>query len=206
MAKDGCNFELTLIGDGPERSSLEALTESLGLSGRVTFAGELQRQRVDEELRTTDVVVMPSLWEETAGLAAMEQMMTGGRRRVRNWWVGRSGGRCRAQVLCGRRRRAIFPPLANCKSPQRTGAARFSGSMRALSQFSLDRLFLNITLCIANSLINGNRREFRLVRCNPISSRYPWRQEPYLEFVRTTEAAANWMAKAYKISPCSAWY
>ncbi|MGC2702733.1 MAG: glycosyltransferase family 4 protein [Candidatus Acidiferrales bacterium] len=78
LAKDGCNFELTLIGDGPERSSLEALTESLGLSGRVTFAGELQRQRVDEELRTTDVVVMPSLWEETAGLAAMEQMMTGG--------------------------------------------------------------------------------------------------------------------------------
>ncbi len=78
LAKSGCNFELTLIGDGPERSNLEALTAELGMAGRVTFAGQLQRQKVDELLLTTDVVVMPSLCEETAGLAAMEQMMTGG--------------------------------------------------------------------------------------------------------------------------------
>ena len=78
LAKDGCSFELTLIGDGPERRSLEALTAELGLVGRVKFAGELQRQQVDQLLRTMDVVVMPSLCEETAGLAAMEQMMTGG--------------------------------------------------------------------------------------------------------------------------------
>ena len=78
LAKTGCNFELALIGDGPERSNLESLTAELGLASRVTFAGELRRQQVDEILRTTDVVVMPSLCEETAGLAAMEQMMTGG--------------------------------------------------------------------------------------------------------------------------------
>ncbi|MGA9472571.1 MAG: glycosyltransferase family 4 protein, partial [Terriglobales bacterium] len=78
LAKTGCNFELNLIGDGPERSNLEALTADLGLAARVNFAGELQRQQVDHILRTTDVVVMPSLCEETAGLAAMEQMMTGG--------------------------------------------------------------------------------------------------------------------------------
>ena len=78
LNKTGCNFELTLIGDGPERANLETLTADLGLSGRVNFAGELQRQQVDQLLRTTDVVVMPSLCEETAGLAAMEQMMTGG--------------------------------------------------------------------------------------------------------------------------------
>lgn len=78
LAKTGCNFEITLVGDGPERSNLEALTAELGLTGRVTFAGELRRQQVDELLRSTDVVVMPSLCEETAGLAAMEQMMTSG--------------------------------------------------------------------------------------------------------------------------------
>jgi glycosyltransferase involved in cell wall biosynthesis len=78
LAKTGCNFELNLIGDGPERRNLEALTVDLGLAARVNFAGELQRQQVDHILRTTDVVVMPSLCEETAGLAAMEQMMTGG--------------------------------------------------------------------------------------------------------------------------------
>jgi glycosyltransferase involved in cell wall biosynthesis len=78
LAKGGSNFALTLIGDGPERANLEALTAELGIAGRVTFAGQLQRQQVDEILRTTDVVVMPSLCEETAGLAAMEQMMTAG--------------------------------------------------------------------------------------------------------------------------------
>jgi glycosyltransferase involved in cell wall biosynthesis len=78
LQDDGCKFDLTLIGDGPERSNLETLTKELSLTGCVTFAGELQRQDVDRVLRTTDVVVMPSLWEETAGLAAMEQMMTGG--------------------------------------------------------------------------------------------------------------------------------
>lgn len=78
LAKTGCDFELMLVGDGPERSKLEALTTQFGLTGRVAFAGELSRQQVDEILRTTDVVVMPSLCEETAGLAAMEQMMTGG--------------------------------------------------------------------------------------------------------------------------------
>ncbi len=78
LAKDGCNFELTLIGGGPERSNLEALTAESRSRRSREFAGELQRQQVDQVLRTTDVVVMPSLWEETAGLAAMEQMMTGG--------------------------------------------------------------------------------------------------------------------------------
>jgi glycosyltransferase involved in cell wall biosynthesis len=78
LKKDGCNFELTVIGDGPERSSLESLAENLKLGSCVTFAGELQRAEVDRLLRSIDVVVMPSLWEETAGLAAMEQMMTGG--------------------------------------------------------------------------------------------------------------------------------
>jgi glycosyltransferase involved in cell wall biosynthesis len=78
LQDDGCKFDLTLIGDGPERRNLESLTEDLKLTGCVTFAGELQRQDVDRILRTMDVVVMPSLWEETAGLAAIEQMMTGG--------------------------------------------------------------------------------------------------------------------------------
>ncbi len=45
--KSGCNFELTVIGDGPERSNLEAFTAELGMAGRVTFAGQLQRQKVE---------------------------------------------------------------------------------------------------------------------------------------------------------------
>ena len=51
----------------------------LGLQDRVTFTGELRgpdfRKRL---LRSVQVLVMPSRWEETAGLAAIEQMMRGG--------------------------------------------------------------------------------------------------------------------------------
>jgi glycosyltransferase involved in cell wall biosynthesis len=76
--EDGLAFQLTVMGDGPERSSLEALANEIGIGNSVTFAGEMQRQEVDQSLRKTDVVVMPSLCEETAGLAAIEQMMLGG--------------------------------------------------------------------------------------------------------------------------------
>jgi glycosyltransferase involved in cell wall biosynthesis len=78
LEKDGLPFRLTVIGDGPQRNNLEALANEIGIDHRVTLAGVMQRQQVDEALRMTDVVVMPSLWEETAGLAAIEQMMSGG--------------------------------------------------------------------------------------------------------------------------------
>jgi glycosyltransferase involved in cell wall biosynthesis len=74
----GYQFQLTLIGEGPERESLETLAKGLGIYDCVTFAGEMQRADVDRTLLSTDLVVMPSLWEETTGLAAVEQMMSGG--------------------------------------------------------------------------------------------------------------------------------
>ena len=78
LDEDGLAFHLTVMGDGPERSSLEALANEIRISDRVTFAGEMTRQDVGQALRNTDVVIMPSLCEETAGLAAIEQMMSGG--------------------------------------------------------------------------------------------------------------------------------
>lgn len=78
LKDDGLEFQLTVMGDGPERASLEALATEIRISDRVTFTGKMTRQEVDKALRDTDVVVMPSLCEETAGLAAMEQMMSGG--------------------------------------------------------------------------------------------------------------------------------
>jgi glycosyltransferase involved in cell wall biosynthesis len=78
LEEHGLTFHLTVMGDGPERSNLEALVNEIKLSDRVTFAGEMTRKEVDQALLNTDVVIMPSLCEETAGLAAIEQMMSGG--------------------------------------------------------------------------------------------------------------------------------
>ena len=74
----GFLFHLTFVGDGPDRSELEDLTRRLGLQARTTFLGELSGTGLEDAVRPLQVVVMPSRWEETAGLAVIEQMMRGG--------------------------------------------------------------------------------------------------------------------------------
>src|SRR5439155_2641889 len=63
------------IGDGPERGHLESLVRNLGLSDLVTFTGFLQGRALESTLAGVSAVVMPSVCEETAGLAAIEHMM-----------------------------------------------------------------------------------------------------------------------------------
>lgn len=70
-----CN--LTFVGEGPERQSLEGQVVQLGLRSYVRFAGLLTGRALNAETDQLDVVVMPSIWEETAGLAAIEHMMRG---------------------------------------------------------------------------------------------------------------------------------
>ena len=65
---------LTLIGDGPERSSLETQAERLGVQNAVEFAG-----RVDDpiaRLRDCDLFVLPSR-EEGMSVALLEAMALG---------------------------------------------------------------------------------------------------------------------------------
>jgi glycogen(starch) synthase len=70
-------FEIFFVGDGPERPKLEALAEQTGLREITHCTGFLSGSALAKELNSVDVVVMPSAWEETAGLAAIEQMMRG---------------------------------------------------------------------------------------------------------------------------------
>ncbi len=77
LKREGCEFDLLLIGDGPERPHLEGLIERAGLDSVVQITGFLQGAAFAKVLNRVRVVVMPSVWEETAGLAAIEQMMRG---------------------------------------------------------------------------------------------------------------------------------
>jgi FkbM family methyltransferase len=78
LHEDGLSFRLTFVGDGPLRGQLEDEALELGLADHVMFTGELTGAGLEQAVRPLQVVVMPSLWEETAGLAAIEQMMRGG--------------------------------------------------------------------------------------------------------------------------------
>ncbi len=65
---------LLLIGDGPERSRVEALARQLGLSNRVVFVGKMVS--FVELLQASDVFLMPSE-SESFGLAALEALSCG---------------------------------------------------------------------------------------------------------------------------------
>src|SRR5437660_12498072 len=71
LKKEGLRFRVMIVGDGAERNSLEIMTRDLGLSDEVSFAGCLRGDALHMAVRDVTALVMPSIWEETAGLAAM---------------------------------------------------------------------------------------------------------------------------------------
>ncbi|REK12441.1 MAG: glycosyltransferase [Planctomycetota bacterium] len=54
-------YDLIVAGEGPERRNLEATATQLGLAGRVHFVG--YRQDVPQILASSELVIVPSLWE-----------------------------------------------------------------------------------------------------------------------------------------------
>ena len=74
---EGYNFRVKFVGDGPERRELESLAEKFGLLKYVQFTGFITGPAFQIAMKDVAAVLMPSVWEETAGLAAIEQMMRG---------------------------------------------------------------------------------------------------------------------------------
>jgi glycosyltransferase involved in cell wall biosynthesis len=77
LKREKREFVLLLIGDGPQRPQLETMIQRAELGGCVHITGFLEGAVLGRTLESVHVVIMPSVWEETAGLAAMEQMMRG---------------------------------------------------------------------------------------------------------------------------------
>ena len=57
------NFRLQVIGDGPLRGDLESYVRQERLESRVTFTGQLDRERAIEKLSVSRVLVHPSIRE-----------------------------------------------------------------------------------------------------------------------------------------------
>ena len=77
LKAEGLDFEIRIIGDGSERPKLEGFIQREKLEPFTSITGFLTGDAFASVLRDVSVVVMPSTWEETAGLAAIEQMMRG---------------------------------------------------------------------------------------------------------------------------------
>jgi glycosyltransferase involved in cell wall biosynthesis len=68
--------EVIVVGDGPERGALEARARQAGAEN-VHFLGVKRGPALEEALAGVSALVIPSVWEETACLAALEQMVRG---------------------------------------------------------------------------------------------------------------------------------
>jgi glycosyltransferase involved in cell wall biosynthesis len=66
---------LAYIGNGPELEKLEDLRRSLGSADRIRLLGYLPR--ASTILRTANVCVVPSIWEDALPLAVLETMARG---------------------------------------------------------------------------------------------------------------------------------
>jgi colanic acid/amylovoran biosynthesis glycosyltransferase len=73
---DGIDLTCTLIGDGPERYALEALSARLGISGQVHFLGAQAHSATLAEVAKADVFVLAS-FAEGLPVALMEAMALG---------------------------------------------------------------------------------------------------------------------------------
>lgn len=157
LRDQGYSFNLKLIGDGPEREKLEAEVATLSLQKQVTFTGVLGGDKLSEVLSRTDAVVMPSIWEETAGLAVIEQMF-----RARLVIASDIGGLGEVVGNTGLK----FPPgdmeaLANCmkqvlEKPDIVSVLGRRARLRALDCFGLERM-LSEHITIYNNLCTAER-------------------------------------------------
>jgi glycosyltransferase involved in cell wall biosynthesis len=69
------NVCLVIVGDGPQRTNLEQQANTLGLAGRVLFAG--QQQDVVPWLQAFDIFVLPSYQNEGVPQAILQAMAVG---------------------------------------------------------------------------------------------------------------------------------
>ena len=76
LVKTEEHIKLLIVGGGPARESLEALTEELGLCDYVTFVGMVKPEDVKTYYRLGDVFVCAST-SETQGLTYIEAAASG---------------------------------------------------------------------------------------------------------------------------------
>ena len=70
------DLSLTIVGDGPEMSTLKALAASLQMKDRVTFTGRKSPEETRSIIQAGDMFVLPS-WREGFGIVYLEAMSEG---------------------------------------------------------------------------------------------------------------------------------
>jgi len=76
LARNGREVPLKVVGDGPERSSLEYLANQLGIGDHTQFTGSVAPEEIPQVIGNADVFAFPAE-HEGLGLAVAESLMVG---------------------------------------------------------------------------------------------------------------------------------
>lgn len=76
LASSGVNAHLTIVGDGPLKGGLEALSETLGITARVSFLSVVSQKKLFKLYANNDILIICSR-EEGRSSVAMEAMAAG---------------------------------------------------------------------------------------------------------------------------------
>lgn len=71
------DVHLLVVGEGPARAELEALSRELGLADRVTFTGLVPRDQVPDHVAAFDVALQPAVVEYASPLKLFEYLALG---------------------------------------------------------------------------------------------------------------------------------
>ena len=70
-------YNLTVIGEGSFKKNLEDLTKNLKIENQINFIGRRNPLEVSNILRKSNLMIIPSLWEEPFGIVALEGLACG---------------------------------------------------------------------------------------------------------------------------------
>jgi glycosyltransferase involved in cell wall biosynthesis len=73
----GVEVLVEICGDGPERPALENEVRARRLESIVSFSGSIEKADVPKKFAQARAVVVPSRWDEVAGIVALESMAAG---------------------------------------------------------------------------------------------------------------------------------
>ena len=140
---------LRLVGMGPERDDLVALAARLGVADRLELVGE--RSDPADELRTADVVLVPSRWEGLS-LVLLEAMASGAAV-VATAVAGESAlGRAGVVVPPEDARALATAADALLENPRRRAELGRAARERAVARFAVERC-LEATLTLWEELV-----------------------------------------------------
>jgi glycogen(starch) synthase len=77
LARHGARPGLTIVGDGPERTTLATLAQRLGVANQLRFLGTRTDEDLAQILNRHRILVVPSRYQEPFGIVALEGIACG---------------------------------------------------------------------------------------------------------------------------------